>query len=110
MGIHRDCECAGAGVRGEASHSAWAAETITQERVREAAQASQAATSLQRGSTSHLLPLEHTRELGALPRVQHSERISRRKKRESKPSVAWEASACPGRRSQQGLLMTQEWG
>ena len=32
------------------------------------------------------------------------------KKRESKASVAWEASARPGRRSQQGLLMTQEWG
>lgn len=88
--------------------------TVTQERVREAAQAFQASNQLP--NVARLLTHRprnlktHTRSTGLSEEFRTVDGSHGGKKRESKPSVAWEASARLGRRSQQGLLMTQEWG
>lgn len=86
--------------------------TVTQERVREAAQASHASNQPPNVARllSHWSLKTHTKSTRFSEELSTVDGSHRGKKRESKPSVARDASARLGRRSQQGLLVTREWG
>lgn len=86
--------------------------TVTQGRVREAAQASHASNQLSNVARllTHRSLKTHTKSTRFSEELSTVDGSHGGKKCESKPSVAREASARLGRRSQQGLLTTREWG